>query len=205
MGDNIKKLFIEEIETTIKSAKNPDPWEKIPHCSFYPIKHLSIDERGRNGQEFIQNVFKGRKKCVHVKIEGVNDKPYSVKGDNEKTGEWDIKINNHRIEVKTACMDRARKFQHEGVKKTNNYDFIFFLDVTPNDEIYFGVTHYKEIPWTDLHERGKSNRPTGAGFKWDIKYNVVNSKTPTNWRVCNTVQDMIDTFEECCKRNHILP
>jgi len=186
----LDEIFLTQIDKTIDSAKNEDIW-KPGISKFYKVKQLSIDERGRNGQEFLQTVFK---------IAG-----YKTQGDNEKTGDWDIKINNKRVEVKTACMDRTKKFQHENVHRTNNYDFLFFLDIAPED-IYFAVVKYCDIPWDALHERGndsdKSKRVTGAGYKYDLKYDTKNlndKKLPKHWGKVATVDDIVKIYEDCLK------
>lgn len=185
MIQKLDELFLSQIEQTKISAKRKDVW--LPGISkFYKVKELSIDERGRNGQEFLQNVFK---------LMG-----YRTQGDNEKTGEWDIKINNWRVEVKTACLDRSGKFQHESLHKTNNYDFVFFLDIAP-DNIYFAVTKYKDIPFDIIHERGnetqRTKRTTGVGFKYDFTYKTGDKKIPKYHGIVNTVEDMKNIFEHC--------
>lgn len=177
----INDLFLKQIESTLKTSKKPDPW--LTQSKLRPIKLLSIDERGRNGQEFLQAIFK---------LAG-----FKTAGDNEKTGEWDIKIQNWRIEVKSACRGRSGTFQHESLKNTNNYDFVFFLDVDL-DKIYFGCCTYNEIPWDHLHYRAKANRPTGAGYKWDFNPDSKKSiKLPAHYGIVNTVGDVIKIFNEC--------
>lgn len=181
---NLDELFLNQIVNTKLTCKNKNPW--IPSSKFIAVHSLSIDERGRNAQEFFQKIFR---------LEG-----YRTQGDNEKTGDWDIKINNWRVEVKSATMGRTGTFQHDGIHKTNNYDFIFFLDIAP-DQIYFSCCKYDDIPWDLLHERGnetnKTKRTTGAGFKWDFKYNANHKKIPRwNGRV-NTVYDIITIFKKC--------
>lgn len=183
---DLKEIFIKQIENTVKTRKKPTLWNE--KCNFHLIKSLSIDERGRNAQEFIQKIFK----C----------KGYRVQGDNEKTGNWDIKINNYRIEVKTATLDCNRNFQHEGINMTNDYDFIFFIDVSPND-IYFSCCRYNDIPFKQLHERGnesnRTKRVTGKGFKWDFKYDEKNKKKPKYSKLVKTIDDVISIFKNCEK------
>ncbi len=181
---SLDDLFIQQIKNTKQSCKTQDPWS--PDCKFIAVRSLSIDERGRNAQEFLQSVFK---------LGG-----FRTQGDNEKTGNWDIKINNWRVEVKSATMDRTSKFQHESVHKTNDYDFIFFLDIAPN-EIYFSCCKYVNIPWNLLHERGneskRDKRTTGAGFKWDFKYNEKDKRLPSTYGCVKKVEDIISIFQKC--------
>lgn len=185
----LEELLLTQIDNTKRTSKKQDIWIR-GISTFYQIKELSIDERGRNGQEFLQTVFK----CGG----------YKVRGDNEKTGDWDIKINNWRIEVKSACMDRQGKFQHENLHKTNNYDFVFFLDIAP-DDIYFSCLKYKNIPFNILHERGndsnKEKRVTGAGYKYDFKYKETDKKLPRYHGKVTKVQDIINIFKLCLQDN----
>lgn len=179
----LKNLFIEQVKNTAKTRKKVSLWNE--NCDLYCVKRLSIDERGRNAQEFFQKIF---------------SKKFRTQGDNEKTGDWDIKIENWRVEVKSATIDCNGKFQHDGVRMTNNYDFIFFLDISTND-IYFSCCHYNSIPFDSLHERGndsiRTKRVTGNGFKWDFKYDEKNKKKPKYNGLVKTIDDVITIFEKC--------
>lgn len=177
----LNKILIEEIENTKKTTKKSDLWnEKSP---FYGLKLLSIDERGRNAQNFILTVFKNL--------------GYSVLDNDKINNEWDIKIKNYRIEVKGALIDRSKKFQHESVRKSDVYDFIFFVDIAL-DKIFFGCCKYSNIPFEFLHERGRSNRPTGSGYKWDINpYSMKSKLKPIYYKEVCFDYEIKDIFEKC--------
>lgn len=181
---NLDELFLKQIENTKITCKKPNPWTK--NCKFFAITELTKDECGRNGQEFLQKVF--------------NLGGYKTQGDNEKTGNWDIKVNNWRIEVKSAILGRNGGFQHDGIHKTNDYDFIFFLDVAQN-EIYFSCCKYDNIPFESLHERGneskRDKRTTGSGFKWDFRYTEKCKKLPPYHGCVKKVEDIISIFQKC--------
>lgn len=49
----------------------------------------------------------------------------------KKTNDWDIKIGNNRIEIKSTTFNCNGSFHHDGLHKTNNYDFVFFIVCLP--------------------------------------------------------------------------
>ncbi|GLH60569.1 hypothetical protein HGD80_03405 [Paulownia witches'-broom phytoplasma] len=90
--------------------------------------------------------------------------------DKDKNKDWDIKLENYRIELKTSTLDVNNKFQHEGIHKTNNYDLLVFLDIAPN-KIFLKGMFYNEINFKKLHLRGGGRKTaTGTGYKYD--YNL---------------------------------
>ncbi|MEZ0180442.1 hypothetical protein ['Camptotheca acuminata' phytoplasma] len=102
--------------------------------------------------------------------------------DKDKNKDWDIKLENYRIELKTATLDVNNKFQHEGIHKTDNYDLLVFLDIAPNQIFLKGIL-YNEIDFSKLNLRGGGRKTaTGAGFKYDyslIKYLEENNEIIT--------------------------
>lgn len=187
------EILKNEVDSILSAPKENKKWNSS--STFWFFKQLEIDERGRAGQEFFQKVF--------------SKAGYRTRGDDDHNGDWDIKINNFRIEVKTATLDVNGNFQHESLHQTSNYDFVFFLDIAP-EEICFSICKYNDIPFDSLHLRGKANRPTGAGFKWDTRYkwyqienrNEIKAKNitkiPMFRKVVRSVNDIVTLFESAC-------
>ena len=42
-----------------------------------------------------------------------------------------LKIGNNRIEIKSTTFNCNGSFHHNGLHKTNNYDFVFFIVSLP--------------------------------------------------------------------------
>ncbi len=164
--ENLKKFVQEMINKELSKNK---VWD--PNDQFYKFRNLSIDQRGRVGEHLLRDVFKNAGHKVNYK-------------DNVH-GDWDIEIDEVKIEVKTASLDVNRKFQHEGIKSNKAWDMIALIDIAPND-IYInffnknrfefneknGVFKLTNEETINIHFRGKDNtskRATGAGYKFDLK------------------------------------
>ena len=65
------------------------------------------------------------------------------------TGEYDITIDSHRFEVKTATLGVSNGFQFNNVRTKYEVDFLFCLGVEPND-ILFNV--YRETDVKSMEE-----------------------------------------------------
>ena len=140
-----------------------------PSDFFHDIKRLSIDQRGRVGEYFLRDVFIELNKNVTY-IDNAH-------------GDYDLEVDNIKIEVKTATLDNNNKFQHEGVKSSKLWDLVAFVDIAPNN-LYITFIHkdqfnfnkekatfvlHKEV--RSAHYRGKDQgdkRATGAGYKVDF-------------------------------------
>ncbi len=128
-----------------------------PNSKYKEYRSLQIDKRGSFGERFfskvLHDIFVRR-----IKLEYAD-------GDQ---GDWDLKINGAKFEVKTSSIDVNKKFQNEGIKIDGDYIGILFLGVTPND-LYFKFVLKADIDFSKLHDR--KTRGTGSGFKWDFKIN----------------------------------
>ena len=142
--DEIAQDVFDEIEAS--STK----WRSS--SKYVRIKGLEIDKRGSFGERLIKHIFE--KEGVSVVYQGGNP------------GDWDIVVNNVRIEVKTASMDVNGKFQNENIKDTEDCDCICFIGVAP-DSIFMKLEKICEIDFSKLHNR--ASKGTGAGYKWDLK------------------------------------
>lgn len=156
-----------------------------PTDTYFKFRQLQIDQRGRIGEHLIKNIFK--------------DFGSQVEYDDDKPGDYDIIINNYRMEIKTASLDVNNKFQHEGIKDSDKWDAIIFVDVAPNNlyitivdksEFKFGLTNSKEpevkygVVFINgiehkMHYRSKNgSNATGRGYKLDFKLkNLKETKT----------------------------
>ncbi len=152
---NLISVFFNSVyQETINNLKKPPKFNEKD--IYYKLKLLSIDARGSFGQRFLVNAFKQN-----------GFKSYNDKDQNK---DWDIKLKNYRIELKTATLDVNNKFQHEGIHKTDNYDLLVFLDIAPN-QIFLKGMLYNEIDFEKLHLRGGGRKTaTGTGYKYD--YNL---------------------------------
>jgi hypothetical protein len=109
------------------------------------------------GEHLIQQL------CVNgtIKCDYTEDK-------NSTDGTYDLKINDKKVEIKTARLGVNASFQHETLK-TDGYDYILFVDITPD---YFYITL---LPRFDMKERhpiiGRKPHPrkgTSDVFKLDF-------------------------------------
>lgn len=154
MTNEIDNIAIPLLKQILKEAQSE--WLD-PESKYKEYRSLQIDKRGSFGERFfalsLTTIFINR-----LKLE------YQA-GDQ---GDWDLKINDVKFEVKTSSIDVNKKFQNEGIKENGDYDGIMFLGVTPN-ELYINFFLKSEIDFTKLHDR--KGRGTGSGHKWDFKVN----------------------------------
>lgn len=148
---SISTFFDEIYNETISNLKKQPKFTKDD--LYYKIQSLTNDAKGSFGQKFL--------------VDGFKKNGYKSANDNDKNKDWDIKLENYRIEVKTATLDVNNKFQHEGVHKTANYDLLIFLDIAPNQIFVKGIL-YNDIDFSKLHQRGSGRKiATGSGYKYD--------------------------------------
>ena len=144
---------------------------------FENIQKMKCDSVGKIGETFITNL------CDDFEIE------HEYKGNcnkNQVDGVFDLKINGHRIECKTARMGKSGSFQHESLRR-NGCDFYLFIDILPN-EIYLSFlnsfSNLKEITGRTPHQR------KGAidVFKLDTSVKILN-KMVQNGFSCHIAED----------------
>lgn len=163
----------------------PEQWKD---AKFLQQRKIQIDKRGSIGERFFL-------------ITLTNLYPRRVEYNDGDQGDWDLKIGKNRFEVKTASLDKAGKFQNEGLKQDGDYDGILFLGIAPND-IYMYCIKIENIDFENqkinhnganinIHNRGKSGlqgNATGAGFKCDFR--------PEQMRKIKTIEDLKEEFEK---------
>ncbi len=108
-------MFVDTIEKIKKTQIIEDnPWNNSP---FKTLLTLSIDGRGKVGEEIISQAFHAIPCNIQEDITDVND-----------GNKYDMKVNNYTIEVKTAYRDTRNSWQHENIYRNANVDYIIFID-----------------------------------------------------------------------------
>jgi hypothetical protein len=134
------------------------------------VTELPIDARGKYGEYIVKNILSCYKNDTDVVeyYEGIQ-------------GDWDVKFNDIRIEVKTSTLDNQGKFQNENIKKyklhteeLNPYDVLILIGISPYN-YHYKIVRYEDIDFTTLHNRGSAG--TGAAYKWDFQYYKYNLLT----------------------------
>ena len=145
-----------EIENEVNQTTR---WKST--SKYVKIRNLQIDKRGSFGERLLRDIFS-------------KERNISLTYQDGDQGDWDIKINEIKIEVKTASLDVNGKFQNENIKDTKNCDYICFIGVAP-DSMFIKLVKIDEIDFTSLHDR--ASKGTGAGYKWDFKPNSMTEVT----------------------------
>lgn len=148
MSDELENIATDILDDLLKEVDNA--W--IEDSKYREFRALSIDKRGSFGERFFAKVLPARR------IEYFD-------GDQ---GDWDLKLDNIKFEVKTSSLDTNKKFQNERIKKDGDYFGLLFLGIKPND-LCIKFIKQSDIKFHQLHDRGKAG--TGAGYKWDFKEN----------------------------------
>lgn len=168
MIDNVSELENKLIEILDEIIIEDSP-EKWKNSKFIKQRMIQIDKRGSVGERFFAEVL-------------LRLYPRRIEYNDGDQGDWDLKINKKKFEIKTSSLDKNDKFQNEGLKKNGDYDGVLFLGIAPND-LYIKFVRKSDIHFDDLqllsdtgitrlHNRGKdgtSKNATGAGYKCDLK------------------------------------
>ena len=129
---------------------------------FEPLQSMSNDERGKFGEELINN------------LANLTSHDVVFQGDfntNNDDGVFDILINVKRCEVKLATQDVNNNFQHENIYAANVWDVVFFVDVV-YDGIFITVLNYDELDVTKRHpifnRKPTLRKAQSDKFKFDL-------------------------------------
>lgn len=167
--DNIAIPILEEV---LQEAQTE--WSDI-NSKYREYRNLQIDKRGSFGERFFSEVLhKIYKRRIVIEYQD---------GD---CGDWDLKINGIKFEIKTSSIDVNKKFQNEGIKQNGDYDGILFLGITPN-QLYIKFTLKTNISFEKLHNRKKQG--TGSGHKWDFR--------EKDMIKVNNIEEIKKEFENC--------
>ncbi|MFH1968342.1 MAG: hypothetical protein ABIJ84_03075 [bacterium] len=184
----IEKIIIQIVEDLIKNRDHKrDNWNA--QSKFLPIKNLNNDETGEVGELLLYNIFsRNGYKVEHEKAITSDDK------------DWDIIIDDIKIEVKTATIGRvAKTFQHEKFFKNRNYDAFVFLDFTPN-ELWVTIGLKKDIIWKNLTKRMVRGIFTSE-YKFDLSLKMLQDGKNKKMKRCyssviNNEEDLINLFKK---------
>lgn len=132
-------------------------WMNTP---FDFLRMLSIDERGRWGEDFFQRLVK---KYTKLFVEWYGDKNVSM-----SDGVYDVKVHTYRVEVKTATKaTKSNSWQHDMIHNDLNWDKLTFIDVCPHG-VYFTVINYFDMVFGKEHPLfKKKSTPCKGGWKFD--------------------------------------
>lgn len=186
---------LKRIKTQTNLNKN-DNWGC--KAKYLEIKEMSNDDTGEIGEMLLNSVFKKY--------------DYNVIYEKAKTRiekDWDIEINNYKIEVKTATIGKnANTFQHEKLYKKKEYDILILIDIT-SDKIYCAMGYKRNINWENLHQRTINTTKTDE-HKLDLsltsyKNNIAGTKgkekiLPVHMKEIKEEKDLVDLFEELIKQ-----
>lgn len=104
---------------------------------FEKIAKTNNDARGELGEiwfsEWIKNLT-----TLTINTDRTNS---SVKAD----GHYDMKINNARVEIKTAVRGASKTWQHEPLYTNEFCDYVVFIDVD-FDKVFLTIVHTNELP-----------------------------------------------------------
>ena len=82
-----------------------------PKSKYRDYRNLQIDKRGSFGERFFGDVlFKIYRRRITI-----------IYNDGDQ-GDWDLKVNDTKFEIKTSSIDVNKKFQNEGIKEDADYE-----------------------------------------------------------------------------------
>ena len=169
MSNDLDGFLIPILENMVKEDQ-PEIWK---NSKYLQQRMIQIDKRGGIGERFFAEVL-------------FRLYPRRIEYKDGDQGDWDLKINKIKFEIKTATLGKnGKKFQNEGLKKDGDYDGILFLGIGPNN-LYVKFIKKNDINFDEqilivndqkikLHHRAKDNdankKATGAGYKLDFNIN----------------------------------
>jgi len=201
---NLKELF-ENVKSQYITGKYI--WKGSP---FEFLRKLSLDERGKWGEDFIQALVKA---ITTLKVIWEGDK-----NTGRKDGAvFDMFINFLKIEVKTATQSTdGYTYQHENVHKEGKdwegkdgtkWDKVLFLDITPTgfyitiidrDDFYFEERHpilEKRATLRKTHSKAYKFDTSRASLVKGMKYGLT-IYTDYNNMDNGTVKELGEFFEK---------
>lgn len=123
------------------AAKNTR-WDR---GKFVAIKSLSTTEKGNIAEDF----------AVWL----AQHHGHQAKRHQSRRGEWDIKIADKTLEVKTATQDINGNFQFNGIRYDTKYDLLLVVGVLP-DSVLFNIYPRKDLMDMPLVNMAKGTNAT---------------------------------------------
>lgn len=150
-------------------SKLAKTWYEKTHCTspwetalFKDVYNMTNDARGAFGEQLISGTIHALGWEIQCDVTNKN-----VHDD----GHYDIKANNHRMEVKTSCLSNS--YQHEPLYKENVCDYVIFIDFY-YDKFYVSVVKNEELPLDKDNKtlfgrkHGTLRRNKDDGYKLDF-------------------------------------
>jgi hypothetical protein len=110
-----------EIFLKVVATKTIDPkWMGQPHESF---KHLANTSKGDAAETFVAEYASALGFNAEINPAGRN-------------GDWDVKINDKKFEIKCASEDVTGSFQFNHIRYDYKYDFLLCLGVAPSNLVF---------------------------------------------------------------------
>ncbi len=103
---------------------------------FENIKRLSSTKVGDAGQDFVEAL------CTNFGL--TCEFPLNAKGRRVRTASWDVRIEAHTFELKTATEDINGSFQFNHIRYHRDYEALLCIGIAPND-IYMGAWTKAEV------------------------------------------------------------
>lgn len=122
--------IIEEVKRAQTIEANP--WDASP---FKDLITMTIDARGRVGEEIISRSFATTNREITEDITDVND-----------GNKYDMIVDGKVIEIKTAYRDKSNSWQHENVYKNAGVDYVIFVDFD-YEEVAITFISTEKIPF----------------------------------------------------------
>jgi hypothetical protein len=181
--NDLISLATEEINRLYSIQKSSNVFN---NSFFESIDYLKLDYSGKVGEKIITKICDK----FNIKYFYEEDKNYS-------DGQYDIKINNNRIEVKTARLGKTGTFQHESLKNCNIYDKLMFVSILPN-KYYLTI-----IPKFDLNKKFEIlgvtphlRKGTQDVFKFDFKLQKLKILVDKGFSIeINDATNIYDVFD----------
>lgn len=152
--------------------KQENPWDT---AIFGDLYRLPNDTRGKFGEQVISKLIHYLNWDIQMDASDVNS---------HDDGHYDIKANNLRIEVKTACRGTNESWQHEPLydNAINDVcDYIVFLDFS-YDCYYLTVCKSMDLPLGGRsnpvmfgNKHGTLRKNKDDGYKFDFSRTTINT------------------------------
>lgn len=164
--------YYDELQASIDDAFNKRSSTYWIGSIFERLITLTADERGRWGEDLLHR-WLHQAGITHTWDGDSNTSP--------SDGIYDIKVNDFRVEVKTASRDGKAKYQHDGLYSRPLWDKIAFVDVD-YDHIYLTIMSYEDLSYCLVPER-LTHKELGKGatlrksqtdkYKFDFSHTTI--------------------------------